>query len=113
MNFVRVWVNNRVTLLNLKKKKMIKVSKSNDDIKMSSSRRKADASFFEELQLLINDGSVEELALYIEKLNKANEELFEARRAALNALEDAILSKEALRKSDENFRLRLEQEVQE
>jgi hypothetical protein len=42
--------------------------------------------------------------IYIEELKKVNEELKLARRAALNLMEDAIASKEALRKSEEKYR---------
>jgi PAS domain S-box-containing protein len=49
----------------------------------------------------------------IDDLKIANGELKEARRAALNMMEDALLSKEALRKSEEKYRLKLEQEVRE
>jgi PAS domain S-box-containing protein len=41
---------------------------------------------------------------YIEELKKVNEELKEARRAALNLMEDAIAAKEALQKSEVKFR---------
>jgi PAS domain S-box-containing protein len=41
----------------------------------------------------------------IEELKKTNKELHEARRAALNLMEDAILSREALRESEERSRL--------
>lgn len=43
-------------------------------------------------------------ATYIEELKKVNEELREARRAALNLMEDAIAAKEALQKSEVKFR---------
>lgn len=45
-----------------------------------------------------------ELAAYIQKQKEANEELKQARRAALNLMEDAIVSKEALQKSEEKYR---------
>lgn len=45
-----------------------------------------------------------EHAVYIENLKNVNEELRQARRAALNLMEDAIASKEALRKSEEKYR---------
>ena len=45
-----------------------------------------------------------EQAVSIEELKKVNEELRQARRAALNLMEDAILSKEALQKSEEKYR---------
>ncbi len=48
------------------------------------------------------------MASHIEELEKANKEIFASRRAALNALEDAILSKEALRKSEEKLARELE-----
>ena len=54
-----------------------------------------------------------ELAELIAALQKVNRELSDARRAALNVMEDAILSKEALSKSEEKYRLKLEQEVRE
>ncbi|MFL5766179.1 MAG: sensor histidine kinase [Bacteroidia bacterium] len=41
---------------------------------------------------------------YIEQLKRINEELVQARRAALNVMEDALLSKEALRSSREELR---------
>ncbi len=50
---------------------------------------------------------------YIEELLKWNEDIREARRAALNALEDAILSKEALRRSEEKYRKELETKVRD
>ena len=50
---------------------------------------------------------------YIEKLKEVNEELRNSRRAALNLMEDAILSKDALRESEEKYRNKLEQEVRE
>jgi PAS domain S-box-containing protein len=43
-------------------------------------------------------------ATYIEELKKVNEELKEARRAALNLMEDAIAAKEALQKSEVKYR---------
>lgn len=49
----------------------------------------------------------------IEELKRVNEELRQARRAALNLMEDAILSKEALRRSEEKYRTKLEQEVRD
>lgn len=45
-----------------------------------------------------------EQVIYIEELQTLNEELRQARRAALNLMEDAILSKEALHKSEEKYR---------
>jgi PAS domain S-box-containing protein len=54
-----------------------------------------------------------ELGELIAALQKVNRELSDARRAALNVMEDAILSKEALSKSEEKYRLKLEQEVRE
>jgi PAS domain S-box-containing protein len=54
-----------------------------------------------------------ELAAYIENLQKANTEIRESRRALLNALEDAVLSKDELYHSDEKYRLKLEQEVRD
>jgi len=42
--------------------------------------------------------------IYIEELKKVNEELKEARRAALNLMEDAIAAKEALQKSEVKYR---------
>jgi PAS domain S-box-containing protein len=47
----------------------------------------------------------------IEELKKANAELSEARRAALNLMEDAIAAKEALGKSEERLRITLETAV--
>lgn len=52
-------------------------------------------------------------AASVEELQKLNEELRQARRAALNLMEDAILSKEALRISEEKYRTKLEQEVRD
>jgi signal transduction histidine kinase/PAS domain-containing protein len=49
----------------------------------------------------------------IEELQRVNEELLQARRAALNLMEDTILSKEAFQRSEERYRLKLEQEVQD
>jgi PAS domain S-box-containing protein len=49
--------------------------------------------------------SAKTAAELIEELRKMNKELDEARRAALNLMEDAILSKEALRESEERSRL--------
>ena len=54
-----------------------------------------------------------ELAQLIAELQSVNSEIQESRRAALNVMEDAILSKEALRKSEEKYRLELEQKVRE
>lgn len=58
-----------------------------------------------------NESSVKDNGPYIsalteqlDKLQKANEEIKAARKAALNLMEDAILSKEALRKSEEKYR---------
>jgi len=45
-----------------------------------------------------------DLTDHFENLKKVNEELRLARRAALNLMEDAILSKEALAKSEEKYR---------
>src|SRR5215204_2753745 len=60
-----------------------------------------------------NGRSNAELAVYVEELKKVNEELRQARRAALNLMEDAILSKEALSRSEEKYRTKLEQEVRD
>ncbi len=46
----------------------------------------------------------EQLAARLEELQKANEEIRRSKRAALNLMEDAIASKEALRKSEEKYR---------
>ena len=51
-----------------------------------------------------NGHSNTEQDIYILELKKVNEELRQARRAALNLMEDAILSKEALRESEEKYR---------
>lgn len=45
-----------------------------------------------------------DLTALVQELKKTNAELREARRAALNLMEDAILSKEALHKSEEKYR---------
>jgi PAS domain S-box-containing protein len=47
----------------------------------------------------------------VEELRKVNEELRQARRAALNLMEDAILSKESRRQSEEKYRTKLEKEI--
>lgn len=47
-------------------------------------------------------------ARYIEELTKVNEELLQARRAALNLMEDAIASREALRQSEARLLLLIE-----
>src|SRR5262245_30490622 len=57
------------------------------------------------------DDTFDHLTSNIRELERLNQELREARRAAFNLLEDAVQSKEALRKSEERFRLQLEQEV--
>lgn len=54
-----------------------------------------------------------ELSERLAELQKANEQIRHSRRAALNLMEDAIASKEALRRTEETYRLRLEKEVQE
>ena len=54
-----------------------------------------------------------EISLFIEELQKTNNEIRESRRALLNALEDAVLSKKELHKADEKYRLKLEQEVRD
>jgi PAS domain S-box-containing protein len=54
-----------------------------------------------------------ESAELIAELQRVNSEIQQSRRAALNVMEDAILSKEALRLSEEKYRQKLEQEVQE
>jgi PAS domain S-box-containing protein len=51
-----------------------------------------------------NGQSIAEARIDIKELQKANEELRQARRAALNLMEDAIQSKEALAKSEERYR---------
>lgn len=53
-----------------------------------------------------NDGlsTQQNLEKIVDELKKTNQELREARRAALNLMEDAISSKEALRKSEEKYR---------
>jgi PAS domain S-box-containing protein len=56
----------------------------------------------------IRSQSAEEL---INELKKANNELREARRAALNVMEDAIISKEALKQSEERLRVVVESAV--
>jgi PAS domain-containing protein len=50
-------------------------------------------------------------AAHIEELKKVNEELKQARRAALNLIEDALLSKEALRESEERLRITMESAI--
>src|SRR4051812_42444116 len=45
-----------------------------------------------------------QLAVKVEALTQSNRDLREARKAALNMMEDAILSKENLRKSEEKYR---------
>jgi PAS domain S-box-containing protein len=64
-------------------------------------------------QQQINGSTHSELASHIEELKNVAEELRQARRAALNLMEDAILSKEALRQSEEKYRSKLEKEVEE
>lgn len=54
-----------------------------------------------------------ELTGHVEELKKVAEELRQARRAALNLMEDAIQSKEALRQSEEKYRTKLEKEVED
>ncbi len=49
-----------------------------------------------------------QMAIYIEELQKANREIQASRRALLNALEDAISSREALYKSQQQLSLSLE-----
>ncbi len=51
-----------------------------------------------------NGIKIEELTVQLTELQKSNTEIREGRRAALNLMEDAILSKEALRKSEEKYR---------
>jgi light-regulated signal transduction histidine kinase (bacteriophytochrome) len=65
------------------------------------------------LQAKHNSRTNAEQSVYIEQLKKLNEELMQARRAALNLMEDAILSKDALRRAEEKYRTKLEQEVLE
>jgi PAS domain S-box-containing protein len=57
------------------------------------------------------DQTFEDLTSNIRELERLNIELREARRAAFNLLEDAVQSKEALQKSEEKYRTKLEQEV--
>jgi PAS domain S-box-containing protein len=52
-----------------------------------------------------------DVAAHIEELKKVNEELKQARRAALNLIEDALLSKEALRESEERLRITTESAI--
>jgi PAS domain S-box-containing protein len=52
----------------------------------------------------VNGQKPSDMAAYIEELENANREIREARRAALNMMEDAILSKEALRVNEERMR---------
>src|SRR5215471_10837880 len=59
------------------------------------------------------DKEVAELTEDINELRKVNDEVRAARHAALNVMEDALQSKEALRKTEEKYRLKLEKEVQE
>jgi PAS domain S-box len=49
-----------------------------------------------------------EATAYIEELKKVNEELRQARRAALNLMEDAILSRETLRITENRIRIQKE-----
>ncbi len=49
-----------------------------------------------------------ELTAYIIELQKANEEIARSRRAAFNLVEDAVQSKEALRKSEERLQMAVE-----
>ena len=51
-----------------------------------------------------NDGEIKEQISNFEELKKVNQELIQARKAALQLIEDAILSKEALRVSEEKYR---------
>jgi PAS domain S-box-containing protein len=53
-----------------------------------------------------------EQSTLLEELKNVNEELRQARRAALNIMEDAILSKEALQVSEQRYRHQLEKEVE-
>lgn len=55
---------------------------------------------FVKSQSNLNGESNAEQAANIEELQKVNEELKQARRAALNLMEDALLSKEALQRSE-------------
>ena len=52
----------------------------------------------------VNGRSNAEQDVYIRELQRVNEELRQARRAALNLMEDAILSKEASRQEREGQR---------
>lgn len=54
-----------------------------------------------------------ELVQRLTELQQAYEDIRNARRAALNLMEDALLSKEALQKSEEKYRTKLEQDVRD
>src|SRR5690242_3708193 len=52
-----------------------------------------------------------ELTELIAELQKANKEIRNARRAALNVMEDAILAEKALRESEERLRITMESAI--
>jgi signal transduction histidine kinase len=64
-------------------------------------------------QKYINEHINAEVFRYIEQLKKVNEELLQARRAALNLMEDAILSKEALKAFNDSLEKLVEERTQE
>jgi PAS domain S-box-containing protein len=68
----------------------------------------AGSGSYESVQKKGNGRISSEHAANIEELKKVNEELRKARRAALNLMEDAILSKNALAKSEEKYRMLFE-----
>jgi PAS domain S-box-containing protein len=76
------------------------MSKSHNDKNRRSSLKEIEIS-----ELTNGNGYTSaQLEAYIAELKKVNGELKQARRAALNLMEDAILSKEALQKSEEKYR---------
>jgi PAS domain S-box-containing protein len=87
----------------LKKKKIMDMPEPHDDSRSDYSQpAKANASTHTENGHERAPGR--ELIQKIKELEKANEEIRNARRAALNLMEDALLSKQALQKSESEFR---------
>ena len=74
--------------------------------KKNSASSDKDPFLFKQKEVYNNSSS--EHDINISQLKKVNEELRQARKAALNLMEDAILSREALQKSEERLKITMD-----
>src|SRR5689334_15507930 len=76
--------------------------------KLLNEKLLADGQLLRQKQEAMILKTTNDLARRIDELEKANLEIYNARRAALNLMEDALLSKEALLKNEERLRVTVE-----